>query len=194
MLLRTSAVAIALSLTMAAAATAQPSTPSLDARGTVVNLDAPYNVVVLEDGRMYRITPNTVLLVDNQAVPLSAVRPGSVVVLRSAEAVTLRNGQYVVAAPAAPPPVAVSPAPPPPAVVAAPAAPTVVAPAPVAVTALKRTIYGRVTDVDRDGEVKIQTDTGSFEVRLTPDTVRQIRKGDTVVIDTTFAPPGTQIR
>jgi hypothetical protein len=193
MFLRTSAVAIALSLTMAAAATAQPSTPSLDARGTVVNLDAPYNVVVLEDGRMYRITPKTVLLVDNQAVPLSAVRPGSVVVLRSAEAVTLRNGQYVVAAPAAPPPVAVSPAPPPPAVVAAPA-PTVVAPAPVAVTALKRTIYGRVTDVDRDGEVKIKTDTGSFEVRLTPDTVRQIRKGDTVVIDTTFAPPGTQIR
>jgi hypothetical protein len=193
MFLRTSAVAIALSLTMAAAATAQPSTPSLDARGTVVNLDAPSNVVVLEDGRMYRITPNTVLLVDNQAVPLSAVRPGSVVVLRSAQAVTLRNGQYVVAAPAAPPPVAVSPTPPPPAVVAAPA-PTVVAPAPVAVTALKRTIYGRVTDVDRDGEVKIKTDTGSFEVRLTPDTVRQIRKGDTVVIDTTFAPPGTPVR
>jgi ribosome maturation protein Sdo1 len=67
---------------------------------------------------------------------------------------------------------------------------TVVAAAPV----VKRTIYGRVTDVDKDGEVTVKTDGGKFEIRLTPDTVRQIRKGDAVMIDATFAPPGTQVR
>jgi translation initiation factor IF-1 len=59
---------------------------------------------------------------------------------------------------------------------------------------VKRTIYGQVTDVDRDGEVKIKTEKGELEIQLTPDTVRNIRKGDTVMIETTFAPAGTQIR
>jgi hypothetical protein len=59
---------------------------------------------------------------------------------------------------------------------------------------VKATIHGTVTDVDRDGEVKVKTEKGSFEMRLTPEAVRRIRKGDAVVIDTSFAPPGTPIR
>lgn len=87
--------------------------------------------------------------------PLTTVRPGSVVAIRSGEMVTLRDGQYVAAGP---PIVATSP-------VATPGA------------TLKRTIYGKVTDVDKDGEVEIKTDKGSFEIQLTPDSVRYIKKG-----------------
>jgi hypothetical protein len=164
-------------LTLALATFAVAQSP--EARGTVARLDAPANVIMLEDGRMYRVTSSTVVLVDDQPVPVTAVQPGSVVVLRSPEFVTLRDGQYVVAgAPSS--------------TMAAPAG-LVVAATPSGAT-VKRTIYGKVTDVDRDGEVKIKTDKGSFEIQLTPDTVRNIRKGDTVMIDATFAPPGTPVR
>ena len=172
---RVSVFAVALSL-CATAAMAQPAASSPDVRGTVVRYDASYNVIVLDDGRMYRVTPNTRVLVNNQAVPVTSVQPGLPVVIHSGESVMLQNGQYVVAAPAA---------------VAAPAPTTVVTAVPT--TALKQTIYGKVTDVDRDGEVKIKTDDGAFKVTLTRDTVRQVREGDTVIIDATFAPRGTQI-
>lgn len=172
---RVSALAAALSL-CATVAMAQPAT-TLDARGTVVRYDASYNVIVLDDGRMYRVTPNTMVLVNNQAVPVTSVQPGLPVIIQSGEAVMLQNGRYVVAAP----PAAV-----------APAAPTAVVTA-VPATALKQTIYGKVTDVDRDGDVKIKTDDGAFKVTLTRESARQIKEGDTVVIDATFAPRGTQI-
>jgi hypothetical protein len=195
MMLTTSALAIALSLAMSTAAMAQPATPSLDARGTIVRVDRPHNVVLLDDGRMYRLTSTSVVLVNNQIASPEVLQPGAVVMLRSAEVVTVRNGQYVVAGPAEtavvtspPAPVVVAPLPPPAPVAAAPAS------VPAAVPTVKATIHGTVTDVDRDGEVKVKTEKGSFEMRLTPDAARRIRKGDAVVIDTSFAPPGTQIR
>lgn len=108
---------MALSLALATGVAAHAQT-AIDARGTVVRLDAPANVVMLDDGRLYQITPNTVVMVNNQPVPIAALQPGAVVMIRSAEIVTLRNGQYVAVGPAVPPP---APAPPPAVVVTPPA-------------------------------------------------------------------------
>ena len=86
-----------------------------------------------------------------------------------------------------------SPVPPPPAVVVdRPAAP-VTTPAPVVATeplTVRRTIYGTVTDVDSDGKVKIKTERDSFEARFDIDTLRDVKRGDNVVIDLTISPPG----
>ena len=147
--------------------------------GTVVRIDPQSKVVILDDGRMYRVTPDTVLVVDNQRAPLTALAPGQRVVIQSGEVVALQNGQYVaVRAPA----------------VVAPA-PAVVAQAPASASAvpigLKQTFYGTVTDVDKDGEVKIKTQRDSFEIRVGPEALRQIKKGDSVTLDLTIAPPGT---
>ena len=113
------------------------------------------------------MTPGTVLLVDNRAVPFGQLRAGSPVVIRAGEHVALRDGQYVGAV----------------------AVPVVAAAGPT----LKRTIYGKVGDVDNDGEVEIKTDRGSFEIQLTPDTARYVKKGDSVVIEATFGPPGASL-
>ena len=56
---------------------------------------------------------------------------------------------------------------------------------------VRQTVYGVVTDVDRDGKIKIKTDRDSFEARVNPDALRQVRKGDNVVIDLTISPPGS---
>lgn len=145
--------------------------------GTVVRIDPQSKVVILDDGRMYRVTDNTVLVVDNQRAPFTALSPGQRVVIQSGEVVALRGGQYV----------AVSP---PPAVVAQ--APTVVTPAPATVVpmGLRQTFYGTVTDVAKDGEVKIKTQRDSFEIKVGPEALRQIKKGDAVTLDLTIAPPG----
>jgi len=145
--------------------------------GTVVRIDPQSKVVILDDGRMYRVTDNTVLVVDNQRAPFTALSPGQRVVIQSGEVVALRGGQYV----------AVSP---PPAVVAQ--APTVVTPAPATAVpmGLRQTFYGTVTDVNKDGDVKIKTQRDSFEIKVGPEALRQIKKGDAVTLDLTIAPPG----
>ena len=145
--------------------------------GTVVRIDPQSKVVILDDGRMYRVTPDTVLVVDNQRAPITALSPGQRVVIQSGEVVALQNGQYV----AVRPPAVVTPAP---AVVAQ-------APASVVPIGLKQTFYGTVTDVDKDGEVKIKTQRDSFEIKVGPEALRQIKKGDSVTLDLTIAPPGT---
>jgi hypothetical protein len=143
--------------------------------GTVVRVDPQSRVVVLEDGRMYRVTPSTVLAVDNQPASLATLTPGQRVVIQSGEVVMLRNGQYV---PVASPPGVVA------------QAPTVVAPPASAVPiGVRQTIYGTVTDVDSK-EIKIRTPNDSFEVKVPPDAIRQIKKGDNVVVDLTITPPG----
>lgn len=145
--------------------------------GTVVRIDPQSKVVILDDGRMYRVTPDTVLVVDNQRAAITALSPGQRVVIQSGEVVALQNGQYVaVRAPA----------------VVAPA-PAVVAQAPAAAVpiGLKQTFYGTVTDVDKNGEVKIKTQRDSFEIKVGPEALRQIKKGDSVTLDLTIAPPGT---
>jgi preprotein translocase subunit YajC len=165
--------------------------------GTIVRVDPTSRVIMLEDGRMYRVTPQTTLLVDNQQAQLATLAPGQRVVIQSGEGVTLQNGQYVPM-----PSAMVSPAPGTTVVTQAPAgssAPgtTVVtqapSPAPAAAVpvGLKQTFYGVVTDVDKNGDVKIKTQKDSFEIRVAPEALRQVKKGDAVTLDLTIAPPGT---
>jgi hypothetical protein len=172
--------AIALVLSTAALVSAQ----TIES-GTVVRVDPQSSVVVLDDGRIYRVTPNTVFLIDNRPTQFNVLRSGDRVVIQSGEPVVFREGRYVAMAPtgvvAQAPQTTIVQAPPPP---PAPAARTAV---PIGV---RQTVYGTVTDVDRDGKIKIKTDRDSFEARVSPEALRQIKKGDNVVIELTISPPG----
>ncbi|HYE93450.1 MAG TPA: hypothetical protein VEA38_20625 [Terriglobales bacterium] len=86
--------------------------------GTVVRIDQPAGVVVLDNGQMYQATPQTVFLVNNQPAPFGTFAPGTPVVVQHGQPVVLRDGRYVVMSQPAP-------------VVAAPA-PVAAAPVPVA--------------------------------------------------------------
>jgi hypothetical protein len=182
--------AVTLMLSVASFAWAQTAVQP----GTVVRVDPQSSVVMLDDGRMYRVTPNTVVMIDNRPTTFTMLRAGDRVVIQSGEPVVYRNGQYL----ALPPGSAVvtqAPPPPPPAVVQAPAPVIVQTPPPApsvsgAPVGVRQTIYGTITDVDRDGKVKIKTDRDSFEARIAPEALRHIKKGDNVVIDLTISPPG----
>lgn len=159
-------VAAALLLGTVTVAAAQTQT------GTVVRVDPRSRVVVLADGRMYRVTPDTLLVVENQPASIETLSPGQRVLIHSGEVVALRNGQYV----------AVVPTP----------GETVVAQSPTMAVpvGVRQTILGRVDDVDSDGEVKIKTDRDSFEIKVSPEAVRQIKEGDNVTLEVTITPPG----
>jgi hypothetical protein len=164
---------------------AQTTITVQDQRGTVARIDPQGNVIVLEDGRMFRITPNTTVFVNNQPITSGTVTlsPGAPIVIRSGEMVTIQDGRYVVMQPA---PAAGS------AVVSVQPAPAAAgSSAVVSVPAARRVIYGRVTDVDRDGEITIKTDKGEIDVLFSPDAARTVRKGDTVQLELTVMPPGT---
>jgi len=166
---RISLVMCALVLLAATAVSAQ--TMVVDQNGRLVRFDPAASVIVLEDGRMFRVTPQTVILVNDQPVALTALQPGQHVVVRAGEAVLLKDGRYVT--------------------VAAPAAGmSVPAAAVVPMNAVKQTIYGKVSDIDKNGQVTVKTGKGEFEVRLSPDAARTVKKGDTVTIDVMIAPPG----
>ena len=64
--------------------------------GTVVRIDQPAGVVVLDNGTMYQATPQTVFLVNNQPATFTTLAPGTPVVLRYAQPVVFRDGRYVV--------------------------------------------------------------------------------------------------
>jgi hypothetical protein len=167
--------AIAVVLSTAALASAQ----SVES-GTVVRVDPQSSVVVLDDGRMYRVTPSTVFMIDNRPTAFTVLRSGDRVVIQSGEPVVFREGRYVaMTAPAPAPPTVIAQAPPP------PPAPQVAVP-----VGVRQTIYGTVTDVDHDGKIKIKTERDSFEARVSPEALRQVKKGDNVVIDLTISPPG----
>ena len=178
MLVRTLVIA---GLLLGSVATA--SAAMLD-EGAVLRIDPQSSVVMLQDGRMYRVTPSTVVLLDNRPTTFTTLRAGDRVVIQGGEPVIYREGRYTVlsAPPAAGPPAVIAQAP----------AQIVQAPAPaIAIPAgVRQTIYGTVTDVDKNGEVKIKTAKDSFEVRVAPEALRQIRKGDNVVIDLTISSPG----
>ena len=176
---RIAVLTVALVLVTAAVAAAQVA---IDASGgTIVRLDAQSSVVMLDDGRMYRVTPSTVLFVDNRPATFATLRPGERVMIQAGEPVLYREGRYVT----------VQAAPPAPVVTQAPG-PAVVVPAPPAAApvGVRQTLYGTIDAVDRNGKVKIKTDRDSFEARVAPDALRQIRKGDNVVIDLTISSPG----
>jgi hypothetical protein len=180
--------AVTLMLSVASFAWAQTAVQP----GTVVRVDPQSSVVMLDDGRMYRVTPNTVVMIDNRPTTFTTLLPGDRVVIQSGEPVVYRDGQYL----AVPPGSAVvtqAPPPPPPAVVQAAPPVIVQTPAPSvsgAPVGVRQTIYGTITDVDRDGKVKIKTNRDSFEARIAPEVLRHIKKGDNVVIDLTISPPG----
>src|SRR2546425_3860103 len=138
-----------------------------DVTGRVLRVDPGAQVIVLDDNRAYRLTPNTVVLIDDRPVALGGLQPGQTVVIRSGE------------------PLTVAPSDSPPTVQAPPGSTIVVQSQPPA--GPRQTIYGRLTDVDR-GEVKIKTDGGHFEVKVPRDVTAQLRKGDNVRLDITFMP------
>jgi hypothetical protein len=179
---RIGALVAALVLGLVSTVAAQVAPPAVQGAplidtGTVVRIDPQASVVMLEDGRMYRVTPNTVFLVDNRPAQFATLRPGERIAIQAGEPVIYREGRYIAMQPVAPPPV-VTQAPPP--AVYAPAVPV----------GVRQTLYGKVTDVDNNGTIKIKTDRDDFEARVAPDATRQIRKGDNVVIDLTISPPG----
>jgi hypothetical protein len=91
------AVAVALTFTTALAVQAGES------KGKVTKLDSAANVVVFEDGTMYRVVPDTVILVEEKPVKFETLQPGAAVVIRSGEAVEFKDGQYIVITPSASP-------------------------------------------------------------------------------------------
>ena len=181
---------LAIALVLVAGGVAVAQTVIDGSTGTIVRIDPQSNVVMLDDGRMYRVTPSTVLLVDNRPAALATLRPGERVIIQAGEPVLYREGRYVTVQ-AAPPSATVTTMSP--SVVAQTQPPAaVVVPAPAAApVGVRQTLYGTIDDVDRNGKVKIKTDRDSFEARVAPDALRQIRKGDNVVIDLTIVPPGT---
>ena len=90
----------------------------------------------------------------------TTVQPGSHVMLTQGQLVELRDGSYML----------------------------VQTPGTVVTTpGVRQTLYGRVTDVDRN-EIRVKTSDESFEVKLKDPKSAGIRKGDNVQIDMTFTP------
>src|SRR5262249_27258915 len=61
--------------------------------GRITRIDQPAHVIIFDDGRMYRVAPSTVVLVNDQPVMYSSLQPGAYVVVRSGEPVVYRDGQ-----------------------------------------------------------------------------------------------------
>lgn len=74
-----------------------------EGKGKVMKLDSAANVIVFEDGTMYRVVPDTVILVEERPVKFETLQPGASVVVRSGEAVQLKEGQYIIVTPSASP-------------------------------------------------------------------------------------------
>src|SRR5712692_4373034 len=72
-------------------------------KGKVMKLDSTANVVVLEDGTMYRVVPNTVFIVEEKPVKFDALQPGTTVVIQSGEPVQFKDGKYIIISPSASP-------------------------------------------------------------------------------------------
>jgi hypothetical protein len=159
------------------------------AEGTVTRVDPGQRVLVMDNGRMYQVPADATVYVNGQPVVWSTVQPGSYVTLTNGQLVELRDGRYaVVQSPGgtvAPGTAVVTPAPG--TAIVTPAPGTVVA-TPSAASTWRQTIYGKVTDVDRDGEITVKTSKGEFEMRVPPSAARSIRKGDSVQLDVMFSP------
>ena len=91
------AVAVAMAFTLPLAADAG------EGKGKIMKLDTAENVVVFEDGSMYRVAPDTVILVEEKPVQFDTLKPGAMVVIRSGEAVQLKDGKYIIVQPSASP-------------------------------------------------------------------------------------------
>jgi hypothetical protein len=142
-------------------------------RGTVVRVDEPQHVVVLDNGQMYRVSGDRAVVVNGQPVVLGRLQPGTPVTVVGTP-VVYQSGRYV-AAPGTS------------AVVTSPQGSVVTVPAGTTVASTPIRLVGRVSDVDRDGTVKVRlADGNSFEFRAPAGSVW--RRGDPVTIDMTTAP------
>ena len=151
-------------------AAAQTAIPGQETTGVVARVDERNNVVILDDGRMIRATPATVIRTGGTTTParVGSLKPGTTVVIVSGEPVALSGGQYVA--------VGDSPA------------------ASIPVGAIRARTFGRVKDIDRDGDVKIETQSGTIHVKIPPDAARTLKDGDTATIDVVITPPSPTVR
>jgi hypothetical protein len=156
----------ALVLTVSTAAFAQTA---LDASGRVVRIDPGAQLIILDNHQAFRVTPQTVLFVDNRPVPFGTLHPGQTVVIRAGEAVALQPSAPITAQ--------------------VPSSTTVVTAPSASISSglSQQTVYGQITDVET-GKVKVKTPEDDFHVKVPPEVASQLRKGDTVRLDLTFRP------
>jgi hypothetical protein len=164
------------SSTMQPDRTLRGSSPSntLAAEGEVTRVDTAQRVIVLSNGQMYQVPADAVVYVNGQPTAWTTVQPGTRIVVPQGQLVELRDGRYVVVQ---------SPG----AVTTAPGTATVAPGTVVAAPGVRQTIYGRVTDVDRN-EIRVKTADESFEIKMRDPKSAGIRKGDNVQVDLTFTP------
>src|SRR5882672_6541513 len=131
----------------------------MEPNGTVTRVDDTQQVIVLENGQMYRVSGDNAVYVDGRPVAFRTVRPGSRVTIINGTPVVYQNGQYVVVQPGQG---AVAPG----GVLTSQPAGTVVAAPPVAVVTQRAAaapgsvrMTGRVVDVDRLG-IRAKLDNG----------------------------------
>ncbi|MBM4439663.1 MAG: hypothetical protein FJ027_04520 [Candidatus Rokubacteria bacterium] len=93
---------LALALTLTLGTTVAAAQSASDA-GTILRIDPPSRVVVLEDGRMYRAVAGSSFRTDDRPVTFAGLRPGTRVVVESAEPVIYRQGRYIALPAVAPP-------------------------------------------------------------------------------------------
>src|SRR4029079_1793770 len=67
----------------------------MEPSGTVTRVDDTQQVVVLENGQMYRVAGSNAVYVDGRPVAFRSVRPGSRVTIVNGTPVVYQNGQYV---------------------------------------------------------------------------------------------------
>ncbi len=124
--------------------------------GTVVRVDEPQRVLVFDDGKMWQTAGDSMVLIDGKPRIIGTVQPGTRVTVQQGYPVEFRDGRYVQVMP------------------------------PASGSGVRQTIWGRVTDVDRD-EIRIKTQSGgSFEVRMPSHMIPSIKKGDAVQLDITI--------
>ena len=124
--------------------------------GTVVRVDEPQRVLVFDNGKMWQTAGDSMVLIDGKPRVIGTVQPGSRVTVQQGYPVEFRDGRYVQVMP------------------------------PASGSGVRQTIWGRVTDVDRD-EIRIKTQSGgSFEVRMPAHMIPSIKKGDAVQLDITI--------
>ena len=110
-LMRTVAAGLAFVLALVAVA-ASATADSLSDEGTLIRLDPPSRVVMLEDGRMYRAVAGTSFVVESRTETFDRLRPGARIVVIGGEPVIYRQGRYI-ALPAVPPSLGLAVVPPP---------------------------------------------------------------------------------
>jgi hypothetical protein len=173
-----------LALLLASGGSAQPVTARVDQQGRIIRLDPQANVIVLDDGRMVRTTPDTVILIDDRPVQYGALEPGATVVVRSGEVVVLRDGHYVTLAESGPAGVTATPG-------AATAGAPVVAVVPASPVVLQDgTVSGTVTSVDltqglvrlSDGRAYLTSPKTAIIHRNEPIDIAALRPGMTVTM------------